>query len=236
MSKVKLLVGGVFTPIGLIFAGIGGAFYFGDQALEAKGGRTIGIVVALNRHRDSDGDIMYKPEVEFRDSNGKQHRFTSDISSSSPGVARGERVDVIYDPNAPGDAAMDTFMQRYFFPLVFGGLGSLFAILGAGFLWSYWHRRKTIDHLRERGLRIHARFTRSYIDRTTQINGRSPYVVEAQATHPATGKLTSFKSEPIWLELTPILEGKKVPVLIDMNDPEDHYIDLSEWVSESERA
>lgn len=236
MSKAKLWVGGLFTPIGLTFAGIGGAFYAADQALEAKGGRASGTVVALNRHRDSDGDTMYKPEVEFRDSNGTTHRFVSGISSSSPGVSRGESVDVIYDPDSPGHAAMNTFMQRYFFPLLFGGLGGLFALLGGAFLWSYWHRRKVIGHLQSRGMRIDARFTRCTIDRSIAINGRSPYVVEAQAKHPATANLTTFKSEPIWLELTPILEGKKVPVLIDVEDPDDHYIDLSEWVPESERA
>lgn len=236
MSKAKLWVGGIFTPMGLLFAGIGGAFFLDDQQLEANGARAQGTVIALNRHRDNDGDTMYRPEVEFRDSNGTQHRFVSSISSSSPGVSRGEQVDVIYDPDAPGDATIDSFMQRYFFPLIFGGIGSIFAILGGWFLWSYWHRRQTIGHLQSRGLRIDARFTRSYIDRSVQINGRSPYRVEAQATHPATGQLTSFTSEPIWLELTPILDGKKVPVLVDMEDPEDHYIDLSEWVSEGERA
>ncbi len=236
MSSVKLWIGGIFTPMGLLFAGIGGAFYLADQALEAKGGRANGTVIALNRHRDSDGDTMYQPEVEFRDRNGTQHRFVSSISSSSPGVSRGESVGVIYDPDAPGDAKIDSFMQRYFFPLMFGGIGSVFALIGTGFLWSYWRRREVISDLKERGLRIEARFTRSYIDRSIQINGRSPYRVEAQATHPATGKLTSFRSEPIWLELTPILAGKTVPVLVDMQDPEDHYIDLDEWVSEGERA
>lgn len=236
MSKAKLWVGAIFTPVGLLFAGIGSAFYLSDQALEAKGGRATGTVVALNRHRDSEGDTMYQPEVEFRDRNGIQHRFVSSISSSSPGVSRGERVDVIYDPDAPGEAAIDSFTQRFLFPLIFGGIGGLFAVIGAALLWSRWRRRKTIDHLKSRGLRIDARFTRCYIDRSIAINGRSPYRVEAQATHPATGKLTSFKSEPIWLELTPILDGKTVPVLIDMQDPKDHYIDLDKWVSEGERA
>ena len=236
MSKAKLWVGGIFTPIGLLFTGVGGAFYLADQSLEAKGGRASGTVIALNRHRDSDGDTMYKPEIEFRDDSGTRHRFVSSISSSSPGVSRGEQVDVIYDPGAPSDASIDSFMQRSFFPLLFGGLDSVFALLGIGFLWSYRQRRQTIADLKSRGLRINARFTRSYIDRSVQINGRSPYRVEAQAKHPRTSMLTTFTSEPIWLELTPVLDGNYVPVLIDMDDPDDHYIDLSEWVSESERT
>ncbi|MEP2735011.1 MAG: DUF3592 domain-containing protein [Erythrobacter sp.] len=236
MPKAKLLIGGIFTPMGLLFSSIGGAFYLSDSTLDAKGGRATGTVVALNAKREDQNRTMYTPEVEFTDPNGQTHRLISNISSSTPDYRRGERVEVIYDPAAPKDAVIDSFMQRHFFPMIFGSIGSLFAVLGGWFLWSHWQRRQTIAHLQKRGLPIQAKFTHSYIDRSTEINGRSPYVVVAQATHPATGKLASFESEHISIELTPTLDGKTVPVFIDMNDPDEHYIDLSQWVGKGERA
>ncbi|MEO9462084.1 MAG: DUF3592 domain-containing protein [Marinomonas sp.] len=233
---MKLWVGGIFFTLGIVFSCTGAAFYYNDRQLEAKVGQASGIVIALNRHRDTEGTIMYRPEVEFRDQQGTLHRFTSDVSSSSPGVALGGPVDVIYDPDAPGDAGIDSFMYRYFLLLIFAGMGGLFALIGGAMLLSHLRRKRTIEHLYARGMRIEMPFTRCYVNTSLRINGRSPYVVEAQGTHPITGKFACFQSEPIWLNLSSALDGQKVPVLIDPNSPKDHVIDLRQWVDVSARA
>lgn len=236
MSKVKLLVGSVFFVVGVTFLGFAAWHYIDGQSLEASGKRTTGTVVALNRYTNNEGDTMYKPEVEFRDRSGQVQRIVSDVSSSSPTLSRGEQVDIIFDPESPEDAVIDTYMHRYFMPTVFGAMGSIFALVGGGFLLGIVRRKRTIRSLKSRGMRIQADFIRCYLNTSTKLNGRSPYVVTAQATHPITGKLASFESEPIWLDLTSELEGKKLTVLVDPDDPDDHYIDLSQWVHESERA
>ncbi|HAU22533.1 MAG TPA: DUF3592 domain-containing protein [Erythrobacter sp.] len=174
--------------------------------------------------------------VEFSDQDGSTRRFVESISSNPPAFSRGEEVEVIYDPWAPEDVMIDSFATRYLFPLAFGGFGSLFALIGGGLIFAWFGRRAIISDLKESGLRISAKFTRCYLDTGTRINGRSPYRVTAQATHPATGKLASFTSDAIWLDLSDVLKGHDVPVIVDPDDPDDHYIDLSEWVHQSEQA
>ncbi len=236
MGKTGWWIGGIFTPIGLLFSGLGLWLYLNDQDLAAKGVRASGTVIQIVSYRDSDGETMYRPVVEFTDTAGSRREFSSDVSSSTSEFQRGEAVDVIYDPVAPENAIIDSFMERFFLPLIFGGLGSIFALVGAGILFTTIRRRQIVAALKERGLRINAEFVGCQLDTSIKINGRSPFRVFAQATHPMTGKLASFESEPIWLDLTGELERQQVPVLIDPTKPKRHYVDLSEWVHEREHA
>lgn len=236
MGKSGWLFGGIFTPIGLLFAGIGLWLYSSDQDLASSGARATGTVIAITSYRDSDGDTMYRPVVEFTDAAGNRREFSSDISSSSSEFSRGETVDVIYDPAQPENAIIDSFMERFFLPLIFGGLGSIFALIGGGILFATIRRRQTIARLKTRGLRIEAEVLNCSLDTSVKINGRSPYRVHAQAKHPRTGMLASFRSDPIWLDLSRELEGRSVPVLVDPRNAKRHYIDLREWVHDSERA
>jgi hypothetical protein len=131
---------------------------------------------------------------------------------------------------------IDGFMDRFFLPLMFVGMGSLFAAIGAGMLFAYVRRRKIIAQLRRSGLPIEAEFLECYRDTSTKVNGRSPYRVVAQTTHPATGKLESFKSDPIWLDLSRQLAGEKVRIFVDPARPKHHFVDLSEFIDADDMA
>lgn len=236
MSKVKLWIGLPFMLFGLVFAGIGGWFYWSDRELANSGTHTQGTVVDLQSSRNSDGDMTYKPVVEFSDRNGTRFQFVERIASSPPSFSRGEKVDLIYDPEDPENAMIDSFTTRYLFPLVFGGFGLLAALIGGWLMLSFVRRRRVIAELKQTGLRIQASFTQCYLDTSVKINGRSPYRVAVQATHPATGRLTSFTSDPIWLDLSEVLKDRDVPVIVDPQDPDDYYVDLSEWVDTDEQT
>ena len=227
MSKTFLWIGGFFLPFGLLFAGIGAWSFVADQKLADIGTSTQGTVIALDRSTDSDGDVSYRPVVEFFDKGQTRHEFTGDVGSSPPAYSRGEVVDVIYDPDGPGRAMVDSFTDRYLLPLVFGGMGCVFAAIGAGMLFSVWRRRKIIERLKRSGMAVSGKFLECYRDTSTKVNGRSPYRVVAQATHPATGKLQSFKSDPIWIDLSEQLDGEAVKILLDPANPKHHFIDLS---------
>lgn len=232
MKNVKSTLGIGFAAFGLLFAGIGGWFFWSDQQLAAKGVQTTGTVIDLSRSRDSDGDVTYRPVVEFVDQSGTRHEFVSKVGSSSPGVSRGESVEVIYDPWEPNDAMLDTFSQRFLFPLVFGGFGLIFAGVGFGFLIAKFRREKLIARLQTRGMSIQADYLETLHDTSTKINGRSPYRVVCQANHPATGKLQRFESDAIWVNPGREIEGSKVRVLVDPANPKHHYVDLSRWIGE----
>lgn len=233
MPRSFAWIGAAFLAVGLVFAAVGVWVWTGDRALAERGAHTTGTVIDLARRYDNDGGTTYRPVVAFRDAAGTRHRFVGQVGSNPPAHSPGETVAVIYDPAAPGRAMIDGFMDRYFLPLVFGGMGGLFAAIGGGMLFAFVRRRRIVAQLRETGVPISARFVECYRDTGTRVNGRSPWRVVGQATHPATGKVRSFKSDAIWVDLSEHLSGRDIRVLIDPARPKRYLVDLSDYVGEA---
>lgn len=225
-------IGIFFFAFGMLFAGIGGWHFVSKLDLVASGVRAQGTVVSLESRYNSDSGTTYRPVVEFTDAKGTLHRFTGGVGSKPAAYSRGEQVEVIYDPALPGQAIVNSFTERFLFPLAFGGFGLLFAGIGGGILGYRWHRRRVIDRLRQSGLPISAEFLECYRDNRVKVNGRSPWRVVGQATHPATGKLTSFKSDALWVDPSDQLQGKDLRVLVDPAKPKRYFVDLSEYIGE----
>ncbi|MGV2497673.1 DUF3592 domain-containing protein [Pelagerythrobacter aerophilus] len=230
MPRIFAWIGAAFLAFGLVFAAVGLWAWAGDRALAEAGTQASGTVIDLSRRYDSDSGSTYRPVVEFHDAKGTRHEFVGSVGSSPPAYSRGETVSVIYDPAAPGRAMIDGFLDRYFLPLVFGGMGGVFAVLGGGLLFFFIRRRRIVARLKDSGVPISAKFVECYRDTSTRVNGRYPWRVVGQATHPTTGKLQSFKSDAIWVDLSEQLRGGDIRVLIDPARPKQHFVDLSDYV------
>lgn len=233
MGKKGIWFSAFFAAFGLVFAAVGGWFWHSDAQLAGIGERASGVVTGFETSYSSDSGTTYKPRVRFTTQGGEEREFTSSMGSSPPAYDRGEEVDVIYDPWTPENAMIDSFMERRLFPLAFGGLGLLFAVIGFVMLGRQIHRQRTIAWLKRSGTRLEAEFLDCFHDTSFKVNGRSPWRVTAQAIHPATGKLAVFQSEAIWANPTAFLHGKPVTVLIDPARPKLHYIDLDHILGES---
>lgn len=234
MGKVVVWVGGIFAAVGLVFAAGAALVFVKDRSFAESGVRAPGTVIEMIGSSDSDGGYTYKPVVEFRDSDGQRHVFASSVSSSPPQYSTGEAVTVIYAPGAPERAIIDSFVDRFLMPLIFGGLGTVFAIIGLGMLFARLRGRQIAAQLRASGLPIQAKVTECYRDTSVQVNGRSPWRVLCQATHPADGKEHSFTSESVWVDPSERLTGKEVRVFVDPARPGRHLVDLTPYFGEDE--
>lgn len=230
MSKALLWVGGIFLPIGLAMLGAAWWSFSEDRAFNRDALSGSGTVVALTFSRDSDGDTSWRPVVEFADRDGATHRFTGRVGSNPPSYHEGEQVNVIYNGWAPGDARIDSFFDRHFGMALFGGMGTIFSLVGGGLLYAVVRRRKMVARLKREGQPIEAKFLEVFLDRSTTINGRHPYRLACQAMHPATGKLVRFDSDHIWADPTELIGNQPIRVLIDPRRPRDHYVDIEKWV------
>jgi hypothetical protein len=114
-----LIVGTVFLAVG--FAGLlaAGVLTF-LESRSARSATADGVVV----------DFEYGPVVEFVAPDGRKGRFTSAVRTTV--WHRGDRVPVAYAPEDPNDAAIDGFTGRWFLPVLFSILGSVFAVVGLG--------------------------------------------------------------------------------------------------------
>ena len=88
--------------------------------------------------RDSDGQVSinFAPEFTFAGADGKAYTVTSATSSNPPEFAEGQAVRVLYDPMNPGTARIDSFLQLWFMPILFGAFGAVFG--GIGYTWMYF--------------------------------------------------------------------------------------------------
>lgn len=126
--------GSVFLVVGLILAGVSVSFL-------ADAERTKGTVVALEwrdddtgtsrRSRSNDRPAAY-PVVEYTSADGTARTFRSSTGSNPPSYDEGDRVEVLYRADSPGDARINGFASLWLLPLIFGGIGLLFAGVGTG--------------------------------------------------------------------------------------------------------
>jgi hypothetical protein len=86
--------------------------------LQTRGETTSGTVVRLEESDSSEGGCcVYSPVVEF-DVNGQTYSFEGDNASSPSDYEVGEVLDVRYNPLDPSTAQIDSFYERWAFPII----------------------------------------------------------------------------------------------------------------------
>ena len=101
--------------------------------LIATGVRTRGKVVDLASSNSSDGASVFRPVVTF-EVRGEQHTFTSSHGSKPAGYDVGDQVGVIYLPDDPAYARIDSFGSLWLGATIAGSLGLFFG----GIAWLIW--------------------------------------------------------------------------------------------------
>jgi hypothetical protein len=237
-----LIVGTIFLPLGLGL--LTGSAWTARSAVDARARavRADGEVVELveERSRNSSGSL-WAPRVRFRIPDGRSFEFVSSVRTKPPAYAVGDRVAVRYDPDHPSEARIDDWLSWWFLPSLLGALGAVFTIVGSALLWAGWRSRSAASAGRTRvsgsdghGSLLNAPTARRLtaqvvaIDREPDEDGRSQWVVVAQAQDPTSGQVLVFRSEPfdfdpgMWIAV-----GRQVTVAYDPDDLDCYEIDLS---------
>ncbi|MGW5100753.1 DUF3592 domain-containing protein [Streptomyces sp. NPDC004100] len=128
-----------FGAFGVLFLGIGVVLAGVSVSFLSRAERASGTVVALewrqshssgvSRKRRHSGPAAY-PVVSFTSKDGERHTFKSSTGSNPPAYEEGERVEVLYRADSPEDARIDGFLSLWLLPVIFGGIGALFAGIG----------------------------------------------------------------------------------------------------------
>jgi len=119
------------------------AAYTGWQ-LQTKGVTTPGIVVRLEEHSSGDGSCCtYAPVVDFKVSD-QAYSFEGDNASYPPAYEVGEQVNVRYDPTDPNTAQIDSYFERWVFPVTIIPAMILAALILNFFMIRAWRRGEPI--------------------------------------------------------------------------------------------
>ena len=226
--RTPIIVLSIFMLIGLGLLTGGGLSFkhtseFISQALRAQGE-----IVELQFSRgDSKSSGSYYPVVKFLTTDGKEITFKSGTGSNPAGFKLGDKVEVYYSANEPSKAEINTFFRLWFLTVLLLGMGTVFSAIPGLFLLVTLRKRKLKRWLEQFGQRVGAQVTGVTLNSSYSVNGRNPYVINAQWQNPATGLVHTFCSDNIWFDPSQFLTEKNIQVLVDLKDPEKYVIDLS---------
>lgn len=127
-TGVLKLVGFIFIVIGGIFALIGGGFGVENWLYVNSAQSTVGTVVGL----DYSGGRGARVVVQYQTTSGQTIEAAPGLRSNPPMAQVGETVKLYYQANNPTDLRLNHFVNMWLFPLIFGGLGTLFLVIGVG--------------------------------------------------------------------------------------------------------
>ena len=230
-------LGYIFVAIGVVLLIIGGLVTWHTVEFKSKAESAEGTVIEM-QPRHSDGSTTYAPVVEFETAGGELVTYHSSSSSSPPAYDVGESVEVLYDPNDPSEAKINSFFNLWFLPLLLAGMGIVFGGIG-GLVVVVMIRgtrrqeeeqakqREAAAHLVSHGRRVETSLQQVARNTSYSRNGRNPYRIITEWHNPATSKMHIFESEDIWFDPEPHMQDGPVMVLVDRDDPTNYELDLS---------
>ncbi len=223
---------------GLVGLGMGiGEFFILKNVLEFRANAVVaeGEVVDFVTSRGSKGGTMYAPVVRYsvpaaEGGDGASYEARGSVSSSSRGYDIGERVAVMYLPDAPADGRIRNFMEQWFLATLFGFFTLVFGGVAVGFLVAEIRRHRMYAWLQHSGMTVQARINEVGKNTSLKVNGRSPWVIRAQWQHPVTQQIHVFESENLWYDPSEFVgDREQIPVRVDADDPTRHRVDIS-WL------
>jgi hypothetical protein len=216
----KLLWGGVVLLLGLgclaaalvAWSVISG---FVDGASTTQG-RVVELVLAGSGR---------SPVVRFTAPDGREITFSGLNASNPPAYQVGEAVTVLFHPAAPQLGPRIQSASEVWTPvLVFALMGLLFVGVGLVLVVGQVKERRKRAWLRRHGQRVEARVTR--VESVPVKSGLPQYCVHAEWVNPESGITQFFTSDAILEDPTEQL-GPEIAVLVDPEDDERYWVDLS---------
>ncbi len=130
MTLLGLLFSSIPFMVGLPFFGYG-VYKVYDTNKKLQGAvETEGIVVDNDLQLFSDGTSSYVPVVKFTTETGESIRFTDGVGSIPPDFDEGETVKVVYQPENPREAYINTWFRLWFGSVIWLIIGAIPMIVG----------------------------------------------------------------------------------------------------------
>ncbi len=208
---------------GLVFAALGLGLGIRQARWEALSQRAVAQVV----RQVSDGDDLYSPELRFPTPDGGAVSFVAGTAANPPAYALGEKVTVLYDPAKPEQAVIDSFMARWFMPLLFAGFGLIWLVIGVAPLILRGLRRRKLVRLLARGRPIITAYHGVEENTHITVQGRHPYIVLTEWRNPVSKELVLFRSHQVWEDPAEKARNRMITVVVDPDNFREYVMDLS---------
>lgn len=229
-KKTAKLVKLVFFGFGFIWIVFGAFFFIDAKFFSSKAYKATGTVVELKKVRrlstSSSGSkshvTTYYPVVRYQTKEGKNVTVTS-LSGSYPApYKRGDHVTILYDPENPRRAKIESFSSMWLAPILGFGIGGILFVTGAVILmWGKFSGRK-IEWFKHNGLPIMAEIEKISVNKKIKVNGKHPYKIHAKFLNPQTNEIQVFKSKNLWVDPERQLTEKNMTSIEVWVDPKNY--------------
>jgi len=210
---------------GLIFFGIGVGFAVHSVRLLLSSEPHFGRVVRYDITTGEKGSCFH-PIVQVLEKPGLEQsnaEIWSAVCSQSPDADMGDIVPVLipYDGSAPEVA---TFGDLWLFPLAFGGMGSLWLLIGAIPVVLIWKGKKRLERLKSYGTRYEISTYTLVRNDFLNVNGQNPYRIEYDLEIGGTN--FHFRSHNIWIRSDAEIAGPVI-LWVDPRNPALYAFEVS---------
>ncbi|MEJ0056252.1 MAG: DUF3592 domain-containing protein [Bacteroidota bacterium] len=170
-------------------------------------------------------DTSY-PLVNF-DYQGKSYSFGSSYKGDD--IHEGDAVTIIFPPNEPQHAEIDSFFSMWFLPVFLSIFGVCFGGVGVYGITREIKKRNAKNELfiQQRGKKLSLPFILGR-NMSYSVNKVHPYIIKSTWTDPISNIKYDFTSENLWQDPSPAVSEKKhMDVYIDESDPRRYYMDVT---------
>jgi hypothetical protein len=165
------------------------------------------------------------PTYAYEFPEGVRHRTSSHSSSSEWSWMDGDTLPIQVDRRDPAKSQIVSFVDQWFAGTLMGIFGAIFGGIGFGMIYYRIRKDRSRKYLLDSGIKIQAQISSVGIDESVTMNGRSPFVVHAEAL--IDGEIRLFDSDSIWFNPAPYLKADTIDVYYDARNPGSYYVDLS---------
>jgi len=132
--QVPNIVGGVFSVIGIILIALGSYFGYNSYKFIEHAATVPALVKEFKTGQRKDVDdnstyTVYLPVFEYH-YNAKDYLYLRQYGSTEPDYNVGDQVQLLIDPDKPGEPQENGFMENWFLPMLLGSIGLVFAGVG----------------------------------------------------------------------------------------------------------
>jgi hypothetical protein len=151
--KLLLKIGGWgFLAIAVIDLTITFFIYRHEHSFVQSASRAQATITKMvERQSGSDHSTAYYPVFTFQDSKGQPQEVYSSSGQYPPAYKVGDTVSVLYQPDKPANAEIDSFVGLWIWSLTLGAFGLFELVLGFGFfivaiIFRKYERKTPVTH------------------------------------------------------------------------------------------
>ena len=214
IKHFKLLMGGIFTFIGLVILLIGIGLSVHNYNFMKTTKETTAVIeeIRVYHHRDNSSyDVYISYFVE-----GKEYYNRLNYYSSN--MYKGKEITIHYDQNNPNHIVVSNFFD---YVLLFF-MGLIFSSVGVPFIISYVKDNTKVKRLLKNGKIVEAKIIDFKENTSIAVNGQHPYYLICSDIN-SPGNI--YKSNPVG-DSCNIVIGNNIKVYVDMNDKRNYYVDI----------